>query len=169
MKDFDFENLKTTGIRVNYLVVCERKLWLFDRGITMEHGFDAVLMGKLVGEDSYRREPKRELLIDNLISIDIMGTDKIGEVKLSNRLKAADRLQILYYLYYLRQLGVEKKGIINYPAMRRKEEVLLTTEACKKVEKALVRIKEVLSKKRPPEVKRKPYCPKCAYFELCWS
>ena len=169
MKDFDFESLKTTGIRVNYLVVCERKLWLFDRGITMEHGFDAVLMGKLVGEDSYRREPKRELLIDNLINIDIMGTDKIGEVKLSNRLKAADRLQILYYLYYLRQLGVEKKGIINYPAMRRKEEVLLTAEACKEVEKALVRIKEVLSKKRPPEVKRKPYCPKCAYFELCWS
>lgn len=169
MEKFNFENLKTTGIRVNYLVVCERKLWLFDRGITMEHGSDAVLIGKLIGEDSYRREQKKEILIDNLINIDIVGTGEIREIKRTNRLIEADRLQILYYLYYLRRLGMEKKGVINYPAIRKKEEVILTDEAARKVENALLRIKEILSLKNPPALKRKSYCPKCAYFELCWS
>ncbi len=169
MEGFDFESFKTTGIRVNYLVVCERKLWLFDRGITMEHGSDAVLIGKLVGEDSYRRERKREMLIDNLINIDIVGTDEIREVKRTNRLIEADRLQILYYLYYLRRRGVEKKGVINYPTIRRKEEVVLTDEACRAVEEALKRVREILSLKKPPVVRRKFYCTRCAYFELCWS
>jgi CRISPR-associated exonuclease Cas4 len=64
----DFQSLKTTGIKVNYLYVCERKLWLFDRGIQMESKSDKVLMGKLLGESSYPKEDKREVLIDNLIN-----------------------------------------------------------------------------------------------------
>ena len=169
MEGFDFGSLKTTGIRVNYLVVCERKLWLFDRGITMEQNSDAVLIGKLIGEESYRKEQKKNILIDNLINIDIVGTDEIREVKRTNRLIEADKLQILYYLYYLRYLGVEKKGIINYPAIRKREEVVLTKYAARKVEKALLKVKEILSLKEPPSAKRKSYCPQCAYFELCWS
>jgi CRISPR/Cas system-associated exonuclease Cas4 (RecB family) len=42
--DIDFQSLKTTGIKVNYLYVCEKKLWLFDRGIQMESKSDKVLM-----------------------------------------------------------------------------------------------------------------------------
>jgi len=166
--DIDFQALKTTGIRINYLHVCERKLWLFDRGIGMEQTSDKVLLGKLLGEYSYPREQTRDVLIDNLIRIDIMDKDTIREVKYSNRLQEADRAQILYYLYYLKRLGIEKKGIINYPKMRRREEVVLTEEAEKKVEADLKRINKILSLKNPPEVKRKPYCKKCAYYELCF-
>jgi len=104
----NFQSLKTTGIKINYLYVCERKLWLFDRGIQMESKSDKVLMGKLIGESSYPREEKREMLIDNLINIDIVGEDEIREVKLSNRMHNADRIQLLYYLYYLKQPGIEK-------------------------------------------------------------
>ncbi|HBT04345.1 MAG TPA: CRISPR-associated protein Cas4, partial [Thermodesulfobacterium commune] len=68
---FDFQTLKTNGINVNYLYVCERKLWLFDRGIQMESKSDRVLKGKLLGEYSYPRDEKKEILIDNLINIDI--------------------------------------------------------------------------------------------------
>jgi CRISPR/Cas system-associated exonuclease Cas4 (RecB family) len=57
----DFQSLKTTGIKVNYLYVCERKLWLFDRGIQMESKSDKVLIGKLTGESSYPRENKKEI------------------------------------------------------------------------------------------------------------
>ena len=69
--DIDFQSLKTNGIKVNYLYVCERKLWLFDRGINMEQTYDKVLLGKLLEEQSYPREKRREILIENLISIDI--------------------------------------------------------------------------------------------------
>lgn len=164
----DFQSLKTTGIKVNYLYVCKRKLWLFDRGIQMEMRSDKVLMGKLIAENSYPREDKKEMLIDNLINIDIVGDDEIREVKYSNRMHHADRIQLLYYLYYLKQVGIEKRGIINYPKMRKREEVELTAEAEKEVETALMRVHEILGLDKPPELQRKPYCAKCAYYEFCW-
>ncbi len=160
--NFDFQSLKTTGIKINYLYVCERKLWFFDRGIQMESKSDKVLMGKLLNEYSYPREQKKEVLIDNLINIDILGDDEIREVKYSNRLADADRMQVLYYLYYLKQLGIERKGVINYPKMRKREEVVLTKEYEKEVEKALIRIGEILQMEKPPPLQKKPYCSKCA-------
>ncbi|MCY0866945.1 MAG: CRISPR-associated protein Cas4 [Aquificota bacterium] len=167
--DFDFEALKTNGIKINYLYVCERKLWLFDRGIQMERSSDKVLLGKLLGEYSYPKEETKEVLIDNLIKIDIVAQEEIREVKYSNKLAYAHRMQLLYYLYYLKRLGVEKKGVINYPKMRKREEVELTPEAEKEVEEALVRVREVLSMEKPPKVVKKPYCTKCAYYEFCFG
>ena len=167
--DIDFQSLKTTGIKVNYLYICERKLWLFDRGIQMESKSDKVRMGKLTGEHSYPREDKREVLIDNLINIDIVGEDEIREVKLSNRMLHADRIQLLYYLYYLKRLGIEKRGVINYPKMKKREEVLLTADTEKEVESALIRVHDILSMEKPPELQKKPYCTKCAYYEFCWG
>ncbi len=166
---FDFQTLKTNGIKVNYLYVCERKLWLFDRGIQMESKSDRVLKGKLLGEYSYPRDEKKEILIDNLINIDIVGNSNIREVKYSNRLAHADRIQLLYYLYYLKQLGVEKRGIINYPKMRKREEVILTPESEKEVEEALLKVYEITKMDKPPPLQRKPYCTKCAYYEFCWG
>jgi len=165
----NFQSLKTTGIKVNYLYVCERKLWLFDRGIQMESKSDNVLIGKLLGEDSYPREEKRDMMIDNLINIDIVGNNEIREVKYSNRMYNADRIQLLYYLYYLKQLGIEKKGIINYPKMRKREEIILTDDGAREVEAALVRVKEIVGMDKPPELQKKPYCTKCAYYEFCFG
>lgn len=168
-QDINFEQLKTTGVKINYLHVCERKLWLFDRGIGMEQTSDKVLLGKLLGEYSYPREDTRDVMIDNLIRIDILDDETIREVKYSNRLAEADRAQLLYYLYYLKRLGMEKKGIINYPKMRRREEVVLTPEAERMIEDDLRKIKEITSSDRPPALRRKPYCRKCAYYEFCWA
>lgn len=165
----DFQSLKTTGIKINYLYVCERKLWLFDRGIQMESRFDKVLLGKLLGEHSYPREDKKEILIDNLINIDIVGDDEIREVKYSNRLAHADRIQLLYYLYFLKQLGIEKRGVINYPKIRKREEIILDNEASKEIETALIRLHEILGMGKPPQLKKLPYCTKCAYYEFCFA
>jgi len=167
--EIDFQSLKTTGIKVNYLYVCERKLWLFDRGIQMEASSDKVLLGKLLGEHSYPREAKKEMLIDNLINIDIVGDDEIREVKYSNRLAHADRIQLLYYLYFLKQLGIAKTGVINYPKMRKREEVILTDAAGREVEEALMRVQEILWLDKPPHLQKKLYCSRCAYYEFCFA
>lgn len=135
----------------------------------MESGSEKVLLGKLLGEHSYPREDKKEMLIDNLINIDIVGDYEIREIKYSNRLAHADRIQLLYYLYYLKQFGIEKRGVINYPKMKKREEVLLTADAEKEVEQSLVRVRDILRMDKPPQLKKLPYCTKCAYYEFCWG
>lgn len=127
------------------------------------------LRGNFLESISYPRDEKKEILIDNLINIDIVGDSNIREVKYSNRLAHADRIQLLYYLYYLKQLGVEKRGIINYPKMRKREEVILTPESEKEVEEALLKVYEITKMDKPPPLQRKPYCTKCAYYEFCWG
>lgn len=166
---FDFETLKTNGIKVNYLYVCERKLWFFDRGIHMEYNSEKVLIAKLFEIYSYPHETKRDILIDNLIRIDIFEDNSIREVKYSDKMHNADRIQLLYYLYYLKKLGIERKGILNYPRIRKKEEVIMTPSAEKEVEEALKKVHKIVNRDKPPPIEKKPYCTKCAYYELCWG
>lgn len=165
----DHLTLRITGIKVNYLYVCERKLWLFDRGIQMESDSEKVLIGKLLSEYSYPRENKKELLIDNLINIDLVKGGEIYEVKSSNRLAHADRIQLLYYLFYLKQLGINKKGSIRYPKMRKIEHIALTPKYEKEVKAALNRIKLILQMENPPRIERKSICNNCSYYLFCFG
>lgn len=169
MDEFEFSNLKVQGIKLNYLYICERKLWLFDRGITMEGNSDRVLQGKLLHEYSYPKEEIKEIMLDDIIRIDILSGNTIREVKYSNKMKEADRIQIYYYLFYLKQKGIEKKGSINYPKERRRETIELTDEAIAEVKNALKRISEILKLEKPPAIIKKPYCKKCSYYEFCWG
>lgn len=139
------------------------------RVLQWKKGKDKVLLGKLLQEISYPKEKKKGILIDNLICIDILGDEFVREVKYSDKMKQADRMQILYYLYYLKKIGVERKGIINYPKMKKREIIELTEENQKDVENALLKINEILKMEKPPEPIKKKYCKKCAYFELCFS
>jgi len=168
-KDDTFDKLRITGLKVNYLHVCKRKLWFFDKGIGLENTSDKVLLGALLQDYSYPKEKKRDVLIDDLIQIDLLGADTVREIKYSDKLKEADRAQILYYLYYLKKNGIHKIGVINYPKMKKREEIILTEELEKEVENDLIKVREVLNLDRPPKADRKPYCSKCAYYEFCWS
>ncbi|MEM3806817.1 MAG: CRISPR-associated protein Cas4 [Thermoproteota archaeon] len=162
------QNLRITGIKINYLFVCERKLWLFDRGIGMEETSEKVFLGKLLDEFSYPKEKKKKILIDNLICIDILNEEEIREVKYSDKLEEPNKMQILYYLYYLKKLGIRKKGILNYPKQKKREIVELTPEKEKLIEDAIKKIEEVVGRETPPPVEKKRYCKKCAYYEFCF-
>ena len=161
--------LHVTGTKVNYYVICKRKLWLFARHLTMEHSSDKVRLGKHVHEHSYPHERHRELDIAGLIHIDIVG-HRLREIKSSRKMLKAHRLQILYYLYFLKRLGVEGlEGEMNFPKERRKEVVILDAEAERQVEEVIegiVRIEEMHS---APEAEFRTICRSCSYAELCWS
>ena len=75
MIEFDFENYKVQGIKVNYYFICKRKLWLFDKGLGMEEKNDRVIQGKVVHENSYKREKDKEVEVDGLIKLDILDDD----------------------------------------------------------------------------------------------
>ncbi|WP_250160069.1 Dna2/Cas4 domain-containing protein [Caloranaerobacter azorensis] len=58
--EFNLDNFKVQGVKVNYYYICKRKLWLYSKGITMEQNSDRVMIGKLVHENSYKRLKKKK-------------------------------------------------------------------------------------------------------------
>jgi len=136
----------------------------------MEHTSDYVALGQLLHEDSYPRQ-KREMLIDNLIRIDFIDKEGIlHDVKYGRSMETAHEMQILYYLYVLKGMGLpNRKGVINYTRQRRKTEVELTPEKEQAVEAAVEQVKQVNSMPAPPGAEFTKLCRKCSYAELCWS
>lgn len=158
-----------SGVHVHYYLVCSRKLWLFAKGIRMEQESDRVLEGHVVHERSYGYLDNKEVLIDNQFKIDVIDGDYIREVKLTSRMTEADRWQVLFYLWQLKLRGVAKKGLISYPKERKTEEVILTEESEKRLEKMVDEINEVINLETPPPLKRLRYCTKCAYYFFCFA
>lgn len=154
----------------------------------MEHTSDTVLLGKIIDESSYPREEKG-VDIDGVINIDWIDTKTgiIHEVKKSDSVEKAHEMQVLYYLWYLKQkgVGVEEKGNlqqghnneegylllrgeIDYPKLKQKTIVILTDEKEKELLKAIEDIERIIGSENPPERINKKFCRTCSYFELCW-
>ena len=165
-----------TGTQVNYYAVCKRKLWLFTRNIEMERENENVQIGKLLDEESYKREQKA-IAIDERIVIDWIetkvnadGSLLLHEVKKARSVEAAHRLQMLYYLYYLKSKGVPARGQLDYPLLKKTETIELTPAAEIELRAALDGIARIVeSDEVPPRLTKKRFCEQCAYFEFCWS
>ncbi len=158
-----------TGTQINYYFVCHRKLWLFSHNLTMEHTSDTVYMGKLIGEESYGRE-KKEVLIDGVIKIDFVGRDRvIHEVKKSNKVEKAHEYQLLYYLYHLKQKGMDDvRGELNYPTLKQKKSVELSSEKEKELLEIFQKMDSIIKQEMSPSRLSVSFCKKCSYYELCW-
>lgn len=160
---------KVTGVMVYYYFVCTRKLWYFINDMTMEQSSDLVSMGKLIDETSYERE-KKHILIDESINIDFLKDWKvIHEVKKSRKVEQASIWQVKYYMWLLKRKGVAiEKGILDYPLLKKRENVFLDEDDEKKLEDVLDEIERIILLKKPPEIDKKDICKKCAYYELCY-
>ena len=158
-----------TGVQVNYYFICKTKLWLFSHLATMEHTSDTVALGRAIHAESYSRQ-KREVSI-GAIKVDFVKRGEelvLHEVKKSRRMERAHRYQMLYYIYYLRRLGIKARGVINYPLLRRRQEVLLGEEEERELAEVLSDIERIVSRREPPKPEKKRICGKCSYFEFCW-
>ena len=169
MDSFDFEELKVNGIKVNYYAVCRRKLWLFSHFVRMEHDWEMVERGRLLHESSYEHLPRKEVLLDDLVRIDIVEGGKVLEVKHSRKMRMAARLQLLYYLYYLKEKGIDMVGELRFPRERRVERVVLGEEDGRMIEEVLREISVIESLPKPPKANFSPICRKCSYGEFCWG
>lgn len=155
---------------VNYLLVCERKLWLFSRNISQEIQSGLVRLGKLLHERSFTRE-KKEVLIHGRIKVDHTSRGEkvvIHEVKKSKAKSPAARAQLLFYLYELDELGIECRGELHYYGERRKEAVQLTGETKKEVEDLKEHIVAIVQAEHPPSIPNDAPCRRCAYRDYCW-
>ena len=163
------QSLHITGVKVAYYFICHRKLWLFTHGIQLEKEHENVMLGKMLHEERYKRK-RKEVLIDQTINIDFVKTSRgieIHEIKKTKRMEKAHIYQLLFYLYYLKQRGLEAKGFINYPLLNKVEEVSLQREKEEEIRTALREIDKII-KGPVPEKKRKHICSKCAYLEFCF-
>ncbi len=160
---------KFTGTEVGYYFICRKKLWWFHHGIEMERENDRVKMGKLVHETAYNRKTK-EISIDGKIVLDWQADGVIHEVKLTDKMESAHEFQLLYYLYYLKQKGVENlTGQIDYPKLRHTQTVELTPEKEAELETALTEMAKIVALDAPPKVEFMKICNSCSYAELCWG
>ena len=167
--DEHIAKIRFTGTQINYYFICKKKLWYFVHNIEMEQNSDAVYIGKLIHETSYEREHK-EIDIDDTIRIDFIGKDRvIHEVKKSDKVEEPHIWQLKYYIWYLKQKGVEGvTGKINYPKLRKTEDVFLEAGDNGRIEVILNEIKEITEAEMPPAACKMKLCRNCSYADLCW-
>jgi CRISPR-associated exonuclease Cas4 len=157
------------GTIIWYYYICHREVWLIGHSIESDQENEHLALGRHIHETFYKRQ-KKEFLIDNTIKIDIMMNKKvIGEIKKSSKFLKSARMQLAFYLYYLKQKGISLEGELLIPEERKKEKIQLTQEIEKELEDVILEIKKILERDIPPEPVKIPYCKNCAYKELCWS
>lgn len=161
---------RISGNMVNYYFVCQRKLWLFCHELKFEDESERVRLGKILDENSYSRNEKH-IMLDNVVNIDMIESWKvIHEIKKTKSIEKSAEWQLKYYMYYLKQRGIEiEKGILDYPKIKERFEFQLTKEDETKIRNLLKKIESVIYAKQTPHKINSKICKSCAYFEYCYS
>jgi CRISPR-associated exonuclease Cas4 len=161
------EEFRVTGVMVQYYFVCKRELWFESRDIEINRDNPNIARGTTVDESAYS-EQRRNMHI-GMISIDLLQDGRVIEVKPSSIQPEPSRMQLCYYLWYLKQIvDEEKEGVLAHPAERKREKVVLTEQREDKIEEAIRGIHDIITKNAPPPAERKPFCDACAYHDFCW-
>lgn len=151
--------MRISGTFINYYFVCHRELWLFANSINMEQESDLVYEGKLVHESSYpqRTSKYEEVEIDG-IKVDYYDAKNkvIHEIKKSNKVDKAHEWQLKYYMYVFEQHGIDGvKGILEYPLLRKTQEVILTDIDREEIMAIAEDITKIISQEICPPIARK--------------
>ena len=135
----------------------------------MEAENENVMLGKLLDENSYKKDDKH-INIDNVINIDFIREHReLHEIKKSKAIEEAGIWQVKYYLYYLKQRGVSDiMAKIDYPLIKKNIVVELTDEDELRIEEIIREITNIKSQLLPPKFETKKICNKCAYHDLCF-
>ena len=162
---------RVTGTLVWYYHVCKREVWLIAHEINPDQDNPYLEIGRLIHEDSYKREKKKfatEGIIIDLITVN--GKDVVvGEVKKSSRFVKQATMQLAFYLWKLKQQGVKARGELLVPKEKKKISVELTEDIEKRLIQIIAEIKQLIHNEFPPVPAKISYCKSCAYREFCWS
>jgi CRISPR-associated exonuclease Cas4 len=101
--DSDFEILKVGGLKLQYYATCLRRLWLCSHHVTLDsHSRSA----SRETERGACNEGRRKLSLDGIIEVDVLNDETVVGAKPAGAPVAATRLQLAYYMYYLRRRGL---------------------------------------------------------------
>ena len=158
-----------TGVMVYYYEVCKRKLWYFYNEIQMEQGNENVEIGKVLDEETYKRD-KKHINIDNIINIDFIRSKGIlHEVKKTKSIENAGIWQLKYYMFYLEQKGIKDiKAEIDFPLLREKKKIILEDGDRKVLKNVVKNIESIIKQDKPQKVIDSKICKKCSYYDICY-
>lgn len=115
--------MPVTGTLIWYYFICKRETWLMIHQIAPDEEDENLEIGRFIHEYRYQRD-KKEIEVDS-IKIDKLkkrgGQTIIQEVKKSSKFLESSRNQLLYYLYTLKQMGIEAKGELLFPEEKKKK------------------------------------------------
>lgn len=165
--------MRINATLINLYQVCKREMWLHANGIRFEHTSDLVYEGKLIHEESYpqRSEKYEEVELDG-IKVDFYDTKNkvIHEIKKSNKVEAAHEWQLKYYLYVFERNGMDGvTGILEYPTLRKTQEVVLNDVDREMIREMESKILSVVESEACPPTEKKGICRNCSYYEFCYS
>ena len=165
--------MRITATLVNLYNVCKREMWLHANGIRFEHTSDLVFEGKLIHEDSYpQRSGKYEEIELDGIKVDFYDPKRkvIHEIKKSNKVEAAHEWQLKYYIYVFERNGIKGvTGVLEYPTLRKTQEVVLSDVDRERIQEMEVDIQRIISDDDCPPLQKRGICRNCSYFDFCYS
>lgn len=139
----------------------------------MEQNSDLVYEGKLIHEDTYpQRSEKYEEVQIGSIKVDFYDSKNkiIHEIKKSNKIETAHQWQLKYYIYIFEKSGIEEvSGILEYPKLRKKEEIYLSDIDRERIVEIENEIEKITTSDTCPDVINSKICKKCAYYDFCYA
>jgi len=157
----------------NAFNICPRQAWLMSRQLTADQQNEFLIVGRLIDETTFAREKKKIYIPEFNAMIDLIIKEGkvvfIGEIKKSSRTLKTGIEQLKYYLYILKQKGIDAHGVIKIPKEKKSVKVELTLEDETTIKEKLQNLNKLLQQESPPKPKKIRFCSKCAHFEFCWS
>ncbi|WP_245589919.1 CRISPR-associated protein Cas4 [Caldanaerobius polysaccharolyticus] len=165
------EERRVNGTLIWYYYVCKREVWLIAHNISADQDNEFLDVGRFIHENSYKRD-RKEINVGN-VKLDVLQRDEgqwvVGEVKKSSKYVLSAKMQLLYYLWILKEMGIDVKGELLFPEEKKRVEVLADEESLKELKRAEEDIVRIINQSMPPVAQRIPFCKNCAYLEFCWA
>lgn len=162
--------MKINGTLMNYYIHCPRQCYLHAHRLNMENNSEDVKIGKALHEEKYKDDDNSEIAIDN-IKLDKLTKEYLTETKKSDADVEASRWQLIYYLYVLKEKGIDRKGKLEF-IQKNKEKKVMVVELNEEIEAELFdKIKEIqklIQNQKVPDVVERKHCKKCAYYDYCF-
>jgi len=163
--------VQVIGSLIQAYMVCPRQAWLASRQISPDVDHVYLQIGRLIQRESYERE-RKEVHLGHL-ALDLVrrgGSNLVvAEVKKSSRAVAAARMQLAFYLYELKEMGIDAQGELLFPEERRRERVVLDESLAAEVASLKESVVRVVGLPHPPAPARIHFCARCAYSDFCWA
>jgi len=160
-----------TGNLINAYYVCKRKLWLYAHKINPDINHPLLELGRLYDSYSYRRD-KKEISTEGM-KIDLIkwrnGELVVGELKKSSKFELSAKMQLAYYLYRLKEQGIDIEGELLIPKERKRKRIKLDNNLIKELKSVICEIEDMIKKEKAPAQKMMKYCKSCAYCDFCWA
>ncbi len=165
------DQVRISGSMIQAFVICPRQTWLMSRNLYGNQYNDFLAIGRLLSEETYKRDKKEIVLDGNKFDV-IRGKDGIInliETKKSSKMLEASEMQLLFYMYSLKDKVKEIKGEIRVPAEKKVIPIELTMNRIKDIKEIISSAQKIIKNEKPPERIRIKYCKTCSYNEFCWA